>query len=376
MLTTIGLEEHAWTPGLRDAVTALEGDARDDSVTMLNNGEVARRLLDVTGERIQHMDDAGIDIQVLSVTTPGTQSLPPAEAVRLARDANDMLAATVSAQPSRFAAFATLPTPDPATAAKELERTVRGLGFVGAMLFPRTGDLYLDHNTFRPVFEAAAGLGVPLYIHPEIAPHPVRDVYFSGFSDDINVILATGGWGWHADAGIAALRLILTGTFDRYPDLQLILGHWGEMLVFFLERADILSNWTPHLQRRVAGYITSNLNVTPAASSATGCWPTPLPPSEPTASCSPPTTPSNTAPTAAPGHFSTPPPSALRTKQKSDTRTPSASSACAEPGQRRTQRDEPAGWQLPASAAGTARPVQPGPGDLTPEHSDLMAENE
>src|SRR6266699_1247415 len=76
---------------------------------------------------------------------------------------------------------------------------------------PRTGDLYLDHNTFRPVFEAAAGLGVPLYIHPEIAPHPVRDVYFSGFSDDINVILATGGWGWHTDAGIAALRLILTG---------------------------------------------------------------------------------------------------------------------------------------------------------------------
>jgi hypothetical protein len=113
MVTTIGLEEHAWTPDLRDAVTALEGDARDDSVTMLNNGEVARRLLDVTGERIQHMDDAGIDIQVLSVTTPGTQSLPPAEAVRLARDANDMPAATVSAQPSRFAAFATLPTPDP-----------------------------------------------------------------------------------------------------------------------------------------------------------------------------------------------------------------------------------------------------------------------
>jgi uncharacterized protein len=264
MVTTIGLEEHAWTPDLRDALTALEGDARDDSVTMLNNGEIARRLLDVTSERIQHMDDAGIDVQVLSVTTPGTQSLPPAEAVRLARDANDMLAATVSAQPGRFAAFATLPTPDPAAAAKELERTVRGLGFAGAMLFPRTGDVYLDHDRFRPVFEAAAGLGMPLYIHPEIAPHPIRDVYFSGYSDDINLILATGGWGWHADAGIAALRLILAGTFDRHPDLQLILGHWGEMLVFFLERADILSNWTPHLQRRVAEYITGNLNVTPS----------------------------------------------------------------------------------------------------------------
>jgi len=256
----IGVEEHAWTAGLRDALVKFGGD---DTVTMMSaQAGIDRRLLDVSDGRLARMDAVGVDMEILSITTPGTQPLRPAEAVPLARDANDFLADAVRAHPDRFAAFATLPTPEPEAAAGELERGVTRLGLVGALLFPRTGEEFLDHEKFRPVFEAAAQLQVPLYIHPALPPRPVRDVSYSGFSEFTDMILSAGGWGWHAEAGLAALRLILAGTFDRHPDLQVILGHWGEMLVPFADRADLLSAASPHLQRRVLDYITANLNVT------------------------------------------------------------------------------------------------------------------
>jgi predicted TIM-barrel fold metal-dependent hydrolase len=256
----IGVEEHAWTAELRDALVKFGGD---DTVTMMSaQAGIDRRLLDVGDGRLARMDAAGVDVEILSITTPGTQPLRPAEAVPLARDANDFLAAAVRAHPDRFAAFATLPTPDPEAAAGELERGVTRLGLVGALLFPRTGEEFLDHEKFRPVFEVAAQLQVPLYIHPALPPRPVRDVSYSGFSEFTDMILSAGGWGWHAEAGLAALRLILAGTFDRHPDLQVILGHGGEMLVPFADRADLLSAASPHLQRRVLDCITGNLNVT------------------------------------------------------------------------------------------------------------------
>lgn len=203
-----------------------------------------------------------MDMEVLSITTPGTQPLPAQVAVPLAREANDVLADAVRRHPDRFAAFATLPTSDPQAAATELERAVTGMGHVGAMLFPRTGERFLDHDSFRPVFEAAAHLGVPLYIHPAMPPRKLIDAAYSGFDDMTSLLLSTGGWGWHSEAGLATLRLILAGTFDRHPDLQIVLGHWGEMLVPFADRADLLSTAATHLQRRVLDYITGNLSVT------------------------------------------------------------------------------------------------------------------
>jgi uncharacterized protein len=257
----IGVEEHTWTADLRDALLRFGGD---DTVNMLSSREQTdHRLREVGQERLARMDAAGVDMQVLSITTPGTQPLAAAEAVPLARDANDFLADAVRAHPGRFAALATLPTPDPQAAARELERSVTKLGLAGAQLVPLTGDLYLDHASFRPVFEAAAALGVPLYIHPGQPLRVVRETIYSGFDDWTNFNLATGGWGWHVDAGLAALRLILAGTFDRHPDLQIILGRWGEMLVSFADRADLLSEGNLNLERRVMDYITGNLNVTP-----------------------------------------------------------------------------------------------------------------
>ena len=256
----IGVEEHAWTPELRDALSKFGGD---DTVNLMSSqGDVNLALLDVGEERLARMDSAGVDVEILSITTPGTQPLPAQLAVPLASDANDWLAQAVSDRPDRFAAFATLPTADPAAAAAELDRAVTDLGLVGAMLFPRTGGVFLDHESFRPVFEAADALDVPLYLHPALPPEPVRLANYSGFDQWINMILSTGGWGWHAEAGLAALRLIVAGTFDRHPNLQIVLGHWGEMLVGFADRADLLSGSAAHLERRVIDYITGNLSVT------------------------------------------------------------------------------------------------------------------
>lgn len=256
----IGVEEHAWTADLRDALLKYGGD---ETVNMLSSREQTdHRLQEVGEERIARMDSAGVDVEVLSITTPGTQPLSPAEAVPLARDANDFLADAVKSNPDRFAAFATLPTPDPQAAADELERCVRQLGMVGAQLIPLTGETYLDHESMRPVFEAAAELEVPLYIHPGQPLKAVRDAIYSGFDDWTNFNLGTGGWGWHIDAGLATLRLILAGTFDRHPHLQVVLGRWGELLVPFADRADLLSEGNLTLQRRVLEYITGNVHVT------------------------------------------------------------------------------------------------------------------
>ncbi|WP_066366622.1 amidohydrolase family protein [Herbidospora mongoliensis] len=260
MRAVIGVEEHAWTAELRAALLA---DGGGDAVDRRNSqGEINRRLLDVGAERLAWMDDTGVDTQVLSIASPGTQPLPPQEAVPLARDANDFLADTVRRHPRRFAAFATLPMGDPPAAAAELERAVGRLGLVGAMIFPRARGVFLDRDVFRPVFAAAAELGVPLYLHPAVPPRAIGEDLYGGFDDPTGMLLTTAGWGWHAETGLAALRLILAGTFDRHPGLQIILGHWGEMLVPFADRADLLSRDATYLERRILDYITGNLNVT------------------------------------------------------------------------------------------------------------------
>ena len=256
----IGLEEHTCPPELWQALD----DGSDESITIpARRPGLKESLWEAGPARLARMDEAGVDVQVLSVPPPGTQNLDAAEAVALARHANDFLAEHVSAQPNRFAAFATLPTPDPEAAATELQRSVTQLGMVGALVFPRSGEFVLDDERFAPIFEVAAELHVPLYVHPQLPPQAVRDVYYSGFSEEVSYVLAAHGWGWHDHAGLAALRLILAGTLDRHPDLQLILGHWGELLVPFVDRLDVLSPVATHLERRVGEYITGNTYVTP-----------------------------------------------------------------------------------------------------------------
>jgi len=252
----IALEEHFWTAGIRQA-------NRDEMPAVF--ADRIPKLEDLGEQRIRDMDRTGVDVQVISHTTPATQTLSASEAIPLAKEANDQLAAAISKHPDRFAGFATLPTPDPDAAAQELDRAVRALHFKGAMVNGRTGAKFLDDPVYTPILEAATSLDVPLYLHPTRPPEAVQNAYYAGFDPAVSSMLANAGWGWHMETGIHALRLILAGVFDRYPSLQVILGHWGEMVPFYLARVDwALSPLAKNLHRRVADYFLENFYATPS----------------------------------------------------------------------------------------------------------------
>jgi predicted TIM-barrel fold metal-dependent hydrolase len=267
-MNVIALEEHFRMATIEDAVKRYVPPVQYERAydkPVGENAPLTSQLRDLGAGRLQHMDATGIDVQVLSYASPGTQVLPAAEAVPLAREANDQLAAAIAAHPDRFAGFATLPTPDPQAAAGEFERAVKQLGFVGAMINGRTQDRFLDDPRFRPILEAAVTLDVPIYLHPTIPSQAVQNAYYAGLDPAVSTIFATTGWGWHMETGIHALRMILAGIFDRYPTLRLILGHWGEMIPYYLARADAaLTPAAKQLQRPLAEYFEQRVYVTPS----------------------------------------------------------------------------------------------------------------
>lgn len=259
-MALIAIEEHWTLPELTSAVKALPEDRGDASVVFDERGDNLERLHDIGDARIAAMDAQGVDLQILSLTPPGTQPLDPADARTLSVRANDIAAEAVGRHPARLRAFATLPMADPKAAAAELERAA-ALGFVGAMVYGRTAETPLDDPRYDDLFAAAAALRQPIFIHPQIPSRTVREAVYSGFDPRTDLAMATVGWGWHLEAAVAALRLIVRGTFDRHPDLQLVLGHWGELLLFWTDRADSLSG-VAGLDRKVSDYVRSNIHVT------------------------------------------------------------------------------------------------------------------
>lgn len=204
---------------------------------VIASGESARKALDMGAKRLADMDEAGIDMQVLSYGG-FPQLLPPAQAIDLSRAANDKLALAAQAHPTRFAGFATLPWQVPEAAARELERTVKELGFKGALINGRPGDTFLDDARYGPVLAAFEELKVPLYVHPGLPLPAVQAPYYGGFERELSARLAMFAWGWHNEAGMQVVRMLLAGVFDRHPRLQVISGHWGEMVPFFLQRLE------------------------------------------------------------------------------------------------------------------------------------------
>jgi predicted TIM-barrel fold metal-dependent hydrolase len=258
----ITIEEHFVANGFREAMkrNALQQAGSPNEAAA---AELQARLADLGETRLKAMDAGGIDLQVISHGVVNIASLSPDEEVRLVRQANDQLAAAISAHPTRFAGFAILPMTNPEAAADELERTVRSLGFKSAMINGVTNGRFLDDPSFLPVLERAVALDVPLYVHPGIPPTVVREAYYSGFDPAVNFVLATSAWGWHTETAIHALRLILAGTFDRLPSLQIIIGHMGEMIPFMLTRINnTLTPVTKHLQRSVPDYFLQNFSIT------------------------------------------------------------------------------------------------------------------
>lgn len=223
-------------------VIAIEEHYYDAEVVATYEGANARvgdyvrdRLEDTETLRLKEMDDAGIDIQVLSHGAPASQQMEPELAVRMSRGANDRLADIIKKHPDRFAGFAMIPTPDPEAAADELERAVQELGLKGAMVHGLTNGVFLDDQRFWPIFERAEKLDVPIYLHPAI-PHPqVIDLYLKEYVADYPGIL-NAAWGFTMETATAGIRLVLSGVFDKYPGAQVILGHLGEAIPFLLWR--------------------------------------------------------------------------------------------------------------------------------------------
>jgi uncharacterized protein len=216
-------------------------------------------LSEVGENRLRVMDEAGIDMQVLG------HGMFPATTAPLGKvqAANDTAAERVRSHPQRFAAFAALPLATPEMAAQELDRTVRQHGFRGAMINGIIGGKFLDDPQFDPLLAAAERLDVPLYLHPAY-PDRVADIYYKGsFSDLVGFTLGSTAAGWHWEAGLHVLRMIVSGVFDRHPGLQVIIGHLGELIPFYWERIEYwLEPRVDGCKRRVRDYFFTNVHIT------------------------------------------------------------------------------------------------------------------
>jgi len=255
-MKTIALEEHFVTAGFLKA-TGAYGTAAPPRLQQMQ-----AQLLDIGAGRIAAMDEGGVDMEVLSLTTL-VGSLQAATASAVLRDVNDELAAAVSAHPGRFAGFASLNTREPEAAAREFERCINVLGFKGALLSGTTDGEFLDQPKFTPIFEAANALRVPVYIHPAPPPNAVKTAYFSGLPGETGMVLSIAGWGWHAETGLHSLRLIVSGLFDRFPELKVIIGHMGEGVPYALARSSqLLTAVARNLKLSVAEYFHRNFHVT------------------------------------------------------------------------------------------------------------------
>lgn len=264
----ITLEEHFINPAIAAAsAAALEclAPSHRDAYSKYSSKTSFAQMTDLGAIRIADMDANRIDMQVLSIGGPGIQLIAPQEAVPLAIAANDELGDAIKAHPDRLAGFATLPTTNPQAAADELERTVTKLGFKGAMISGATNDKFLDEDEFSPILEMANKLKVPIYLHPTAIMKSVRDSYYTCKNPDVSARFAASGWGWHMEVGIHIVHMIVNGTFDKYSDLQMITGHWGEFVPFLLDRMDEqMPQEVTGLEHNISHYYRNHVHITPS----------------------------------------------------------------------------------------------------------------
>jgi len=225
---------------------------------------VSERLEDLGARRIADMDATGIDVQILSLTSPGVQIFDADTAAGLARAANDELAAAIAAHPNRYAGLAAIAPQNPAGAAAELERGVRKLGLKGAIINSHTHGEYLDDPKFWDILAAAEALDVPIYLHPNTPSNDMIKPFMDRGLDG-------AVFGFAVETGLHALRLVVSGVFDRFPNLKFVLGHLGEGLPYWLFRIDFMHGNSvksgryasqPKLKRKASEYLRENFYYT------------------------------------------------------------------------------------------------------------------
>lgn len=254
----VALEEHFLLPDLVER--RLPPSVKGDMAWLTPS--LSAELANMGDGRLGAMDASGISMQVLSASMPGADLVDGDDGIAFARANNDRLASAVRQHPERFGGFAHLPMRTPEAAADELERSVRELGFKGAMINGLTDGRFLDHPCFAPILERCVELDVPIYLHPNLPPKAVFDAYYAGLPGIAGPMLASGVFGWHSETGIHVLRLAMSGTLERFPGLNIIVGHMGEMLPFMLDRADRALRDRPGFEKPISEIIVDRVYVT------------------------------------------------------------------------------------------------------------------
>jgi uncharacterized protein len=263
-LRFIGIEETFSTPELM-ALNSIN----EDHVEYLT--EIG--LAELGPSRIALMDKAGLNVSILSAHTPSVQNVMGQEGIDFAYRLNKGLVdGPIAAYPGRYKAFATLPLQSPEAAADELERTVREDGFVGALTNGHIGKKFLDHPDFEPVLARAESLGVPIYLHPGYPSDEVFQTYYNTTRSEYkkeyqDYIFSGSGLGWHQEVLTQCIRMIIYGVFDRFPKLQIIVGHMGEGLPFYYERIvnDLGQSTEASLKKPLGQYFQDNFWFTTSA---------------------------------------------------------------------------------------------------------------
>ena len=272
-MKVITLEEHYNDQRILDASRAFQKDMpkltpeQEESMKFLMSRTLPGPELMDFNMRLDYMDRNKIDVEVLSLSSGPTDAVPADEALKICRQGNDITKRHMEEHSGRFEGFAMLPMADPEAAAKELERCVKHLGFCGTMLAGRYKGRFYNEPEFFPVFEKAAELDVPVYFHPSLVPMEVQLLNYmsDSYSFIVGSELASAGYGWHSEVGIQIVRMILSGIFDKLPNLKFISGHWGETIPAFLERMDmILDQEITGLEKTVSEYYKEHVYITPS----------------------------------------------------------------------------------------------------------------
>ena len=260
-MRVVALEEHFTVPALVGRIDRGVIAAR--GFRPRSGPSLAELLTEIGERRLASMDAAGITVEVLSNTGPGPDLVPGADGVAMAREMNDHLAEAVGRHPDRFAGFAVLPMQSPDACPAELERAVKDLRFAGALINGTTEGRFLDHPSYDGLLSAAEALDVPVYVHPHLAPDPVRRAYYADLPAGAARVIEQGGWGWHSETAVHVLRLAVAGVLDRHPRLKLIIGHMGEMLPVMLWRIDhAFALDIDHLSRPISRAILDQVWIT------------------------------------------------------------------------------------------------------------------
>ena len=264
----ITVEEHYNSKAINEKILKVyeeHGTEEEKRSIRMLSGESAQGVTDLGAERAAYMDAHGIDAQVISYASGIPATMEPEFSVELCRDVNNEMAEKAAAYPGRFYLFAHLPLGDGNEAAKELERCVKELGFVGAMISGHYHDIPYDDSLYFPVFEKAQELDVPVYLHPGMVSPAVTEHYYNGnWPQQLTFMFSGFGAGWHYDVGVQVLRMMFAGVFDRLPHLKIMTGHWGELVSFYMYRTDEIPQEITGLKKKISDYFKENIYVNPS----------------------------------------------------------------------------------------------------------------